>query len=108
MGLIDGVLPVTFSLDDDESIEEEQRLFYVAITRAKNRLYLTLHHEGERGGITQFNKLSRFVDSPEILEKLETKDVSKYAASRESEEVVETPKIYDKNALLQKIMDSYK
>ena len=48
MGLIDGVLPVTFSLDDEESIEEEQRLFYVAVTRAKNRLYLTLHHEGQR------------------------------------------------------------
>ena len=108
MGLIDGVLPVTFSLDDEESIEEEQRLFYVAITRAKNTLYLTLHHEGNRGGITQFNKMSRFVDTPEILAKLETKDIAKYAVSRKAEEAAEMAKIYDKKTLLNKIMDSYK
>jgi DNA helicase-2/ATP-dependent DNA helicase PcrA len=108
MGMADGVLPVTFSLDDEESVEEEQRLFYVAITRARNRLYLTLHHEAERGGITQFNKLSRFVDNAEVLAKLETRDVSKYFVSREAEEGVETPRIYNKKALLRKIMDSYK
>jgi DNA helicase-2/ATP-dependent DNA helicase PcrA len=108
MGLIDGVLPVTFSLDDEESIEEEQRLFYVAITRAKNTLYLTLHHDGQRGGITQFNKMSRFVDTPEILAKLETKDIAKYTVSREAKEAVEMAKFYDKKTLLNKIMDSYK
>lgn len=108
MGLIDGVLPVTFSLDDEESIEEEQRLFYVAITRAKNTLYLTLHHDGQRGGITQFNKMSRFVDTPEILARLETKDIAKYIVSRESKEAVEMAKFYDKKTLLNKIMDSYK
>jgi ATP-dependent DNA helicase UvrD/PcrA len=57
MGLMDGVLPVTFALDSEDDIEEEQRLFYVAVTRAKNRLFLTLHHEGTRGGIAQFNKV---------------------------------------------------
>jgi DNA helicase-2/ATP-dependent DNA helicase PcrA len=108
MGLIDGVLPVTFSLDDEESIEEEQRLFYVAITRAKNTLYLTLHHDGQRGGITQFNKMSRFVDTPEILAKLETKDIAKYTVSREAKEAVEMAKFYDKKTLRNKIMDSYK
>ncbi|HYA31911.1 MAG TPA: ATP-dependent helicase, partial [Thermodesulfovibrionales bacterium] len=62
IGLMDGVLPVAFSLDHEDEVEEEQRLFYVGITRAKNRLYLSLHHEGYRGGITQFNKISRFID----------------------------------------------
>jgi superfamily I DNA/RNA helicase len=99
---------VTFSLDDEESIEEEQRLFYVAITRAKNTLYLTLHHDGQRGGITQFNKMSRFVDTPEILAKLETKDIAKYTVSREAKEAVEMAKFYDKKTLRNKIMDSYK
>ena len=51
MGLVDGVLPVTFALDSEEEIEEERRLFYVAVTRAKSSLFFTLHHEGSRGGI---------------------------------------------------------
>ncbi|MGO9379790.1 MAG: ATP-dependent helicase [Dissulfurispiraceae bacterium] len=108
MGLIDGVLPVTFSLDEEESIEEEHRLFYVAVTRAKNRLYLTLHHAGQRGGLTQFNKMSRFVDTPDILSKLDSRDVAKYAVSLEAEEATDMAKIYDKKTLLHKIMDSYK
>ena len=78
------------------------------MTRAKNNLFLTLHHEGQRGGITQFNKMSRFVDTPEILAKLETKDIAKYTASRDAEEAAEIAKIYDKKTLLHKIMDSYK
>lgn len=71
IGLADGVLPSSFSLDDPEEIEEESRLFYVALTRAKNRLFLSLNHEGGRGGITQFNKLSRFVDMPNVLSGLD-------------------------------------
>jgi hypothetical protein len=42
------------------------------------------------------------------LSLLETKDVSKYKVSREAEEGVEMAKIYDKKALLHKIMDNYK
>jgi len=71
MSIVEGVLPITFALDSDEEIEEEQRLFYVAITRAKNRLFLTLHHEGMRGGIYQFNRVSRFIESPNVRAKLD-------------------------------------
>ncbi len=39
--LTDGMFPSTRSLDTREAIEEERRLFYVAITRAKDELYLT-------------------------------------------------------------------
>ena len=45
----------------------------MAITRAKNRLYLSLNHEGTRGGITQFNKVSRFVEMPNVVAGLEQK-----------------------------------
>ena len=40
--LCDGMFPSTRSMESNEGEEEERRLFYVAITRAKNELYLTL------------------------------------------------------------------
>lgn len=40
-GLEDGLFPSARSLDNEEDIEEERRLCYVAITRAKNQLYIT-------------------------------------------------------------------
>ncbi len=73
MGLVEGVLPSSFALDNEDEIEEESRLFYVGITRAKNRLFLSLNHEGTRGGITQFNKVSRFVEMPNVLAWLDQK-----------------------------------
>lgn len=73
IGLVEGVLPSSFALDNEEEIEEESRLFYVGITRAKNRLFLSLNHEGTRGGITQFNKVSRFVEMPNVLAWLDQK-----------------------------------
>ncbi|MDP2921705.1 MAG: ATP-dependent helicase [Candidatus Omnitrophota bacterium] len=71
IGLIDGVFPVSFSLGDDESVEEERRLFYVGLTRAKTDLFITFHRENNRGYMSQLNKLSRFIDSSMILSRLE-------------------------------------
>jgi DNA helicase-2/ATP-dependent DNA helicase PcrA len=109
LGLMDGVLPVAFALNDEDEIEEEHRLFYVGVTRAKNRLYLSLHHEGTRGGITQFNKISRFLDFPNVFTKLEPigmpKQKMKYVDHREGEE--ETP-FYDKESLYRRIIDFLK
>lgn len=76
IGLVEGVLPVSFALDNDDAIEEEQRLFYVAITRAKEQLYLSAHYEGTMmgprsgTGQQQFNKVSRFLDYENVLSKL--------------------------------------
>jgi DNA helicase-2/ATP-dependent DNA helicase PcrA len=110
VGLMDGVLPVSFALNDEEEIEEEHRLFYVAITRAKNHLFLSLHHEGSRGGITQFNKISRFVDAPNVLDKLEQEDVPHRQEGygfrgEEDEEVV---RLYDKRSLTKRISEFLK
>ncbi|MBL7081293.1 MAG: ATP-dependent helicase [Candidatus Omnitrophica bacterium] len=71
VGIAEGLLPISYTLDDEEEIEEEQRLFYVAVTRAKARLYFSLHYEGWRRGFEQFNKISRFVDQPNVMQLLE-------------------------------------
>ena len=108
IGLMDGVLPVSFSLNTQEDIEEEHRLFYVGITRAKNHLFLSLHHEGTRGGINQFNKTSRFVDVPNVLSKLENiaeKKRRQIVIPKEPEKI--TP-IYNKKSLLEKVIDFFK
>ena len=41
VGLEDGSMPISRSMDSEEDMEEERRLMYVAITRAKERLYMT-------------------------------------------------------------------
>lgn len=105
IALVDGVLPVAFSLDHEDEIEEEQRLFYVGVTRAKNHLYLSMHHEGFRGGITQFNKISRFVDVPNVLSKLSLKGVQGSEIKDLHKEIEKGPQIYDKNLLLEKVLD---
>ena len=41
MNLVEGYFPSYYSLKNEEQLEEERRLFYVAVTRAKERLYIT-------------------------------------------------------------------
>jgi DNA helicase-2/ATP-dependent DNA helicase PcrA len=62
-GLEDGILPHQRSLDAEEihAIEEERRLFYVAITRAKQRLYLTLARTRKNRGLVTDCTPSRFL-----------------------------------------------
>ena len=68
VGMEDGLLPHSRSLDEEASIEEERRLCYVGMTRAKDKLYLTrAFRRGFRGG-TGPNLPSRFLlDIPSEL-----------------------------------------
>ncbi|HEY6112455.1 MAG TPA: UvrD-helicase domain-containing protein [Chthoniobacterales bacterium] len=60
--LTDGMFPSSRSMDEREDLEEERRLFYVAITRAKNELYLTYPHLRLSGGYGDvFQRPSRFL-----------------------------------------------
>jgi len=70
-GLEDGIFPSSRSFDSEEDIEEERRLAYVAITRAKKRLYLTTANQRLLYGQTQRNITSRFMREigSELIEK---------------------------------------
>ncbi len=60
--LTDGMFPSTRSLDTREAIEEERRLFYVAVTRARDELYLTYPHMRLNAGYgDMFQRPSRFL-----------------------------------------------
>ncbi len=61
-GLEESIFPHQNSLFETSGIEEERRLAYVAITRARERLYLTHAHSRSIFGNTQHNAPSRFID----------------------------------------------
>lgn len=61
-GLEDGIFPHENSLSDAGGIEEERRLMYVAITRARKRLYLSHSQTRMLHGQTRYNLKSRFFD----------------------------------------------
>jgi DNA helicase-2/ATP-dependent DNA helicase PcrA len=71
VGLEDGVFPHLRSLGEPDELEEERRLAYVGITRARERLYLTHAWCRSLWGQTQYNPLSRFAkEVPEHLVRL--------------------------------------
>src|SRR4029077_5169967 len=60
--LTDGMFPSSRSMDERKDLEEERRLFYVAITRAKDELYLAYPHMRLTGGYGDvFQRPSRFL-----------------------------------------------
>ena len=61
-GLEDGVFPHIRSLGEPEELEEERRLAYVGITRARQRLYISHAWCRSLFGSTQYNPVSRFVN----------------------------------------------
>jgi DNA helicase-2/ATP-dependent DNA helicase PcrA len=61
-GLEEGLFPHENSLSDTDGLEEERRLMYVAITRARQRLYLSFSQTRMLHGQTRYNVKSRFFD----------------------------------------------
>ncbi len=70
-GLEEGLFPLSRSMEDPSELEEERRLFYVGITRAKKRLFLTFARRRRRFA-DMVNLKSRFLDEiPEELLQVE-------------------------------------
>ncbi|MBL8446216.1 MAG: UvrD-helicase domain-containing protein [Zoogloeaceae bacterium] len=60
-GLEEGLFPHDNSLNGEDGLEEERRLMYVAVTRARRRLYLSLAQSRMLHGQTRYNLRSRFI-----------------------------------------------
>ncbi len=61
-GLEEGLFPHEQSITEEDGLEEERRLAYVAITRARTRLYLSFAQTRMLHGQTRYNIASRFLD----------------------------------------------
>ena len=68
VGMEEGIFPGYKSIGEESALEEERRLCYVGITRAKNNLFLTCSKQRTMFGSTSCNQISRFVkEIPEEL-----------------------------------------
>ena len=105
-GMEDGLFPsyMTITADDPSEIEEERRLCYVGITRAKQELIMTYARRRMVRGETQYNKMSRFLkEVPMYLlstgnvtckEEMDTKKLSAYMQAKQNfhAKAYQTPK----------------
>jgi DNA helicase-2/ATP-dependent DNA helicase PcrA len=71
-GLEEGLFPHENSMNETGGLEEERRLMYVAMTRARRRLYLSHTQSRMLHGQTRYNVASRFLEEipPELLKRL--------------------------------------
>lgn len=85
-GLEEGLFPHENSLNEAAGPEEERRLMYVAITRARRRLYLTLAQSRMLHGQTRYNVPSRFFSEmpADLLQWLSASPFSRIAAQQRS------------------------
>lgn len=91
VGLDDGIFPSARSFDSEDDMEEERRLAYVAITRAKKRLYLANARQRMLFGQTQHNITSRFMKEigSELVEKHDNAAAMKQQLTNEDNAVTE-------------------
>ena len=70
VGMEETIFPGLRAIGEEEEMEEERRLCYVAITRAKRKLYLVSARQRMIFGRTNANRVSRFVDEipPELID----------------------------------------
>ena len=73
-GLEDGLFPLSRAADDPGGVEEERRLCYVGLTRARERLYLSWARTRYRNGRLELAEPSRFLDAvpPQVIEQRST------------------------------------
>ena len=85
-GVDEKVLPHSRSLDDEEELQEERRLFYVGMTRAKDQLYLSrAEFRGGYGGMDVTDPSRFLADIPRDLLQTQSQSPRSYTSSRNSD-----------------------
>lgn len=81
VGMEEGIFPGYKSIGEPKELEEERRLCYVGITRAKEKLFMTCAKQRTIFGSTSFNNVSRFIKeiSPSMLDGYEELEQSNNA-----------------------------
>lgn len=101
IGLEEGIFPHSRSAFSPAELEEERRLMYVALTRAKHKIYLLFADQRTIFGSTQINPPSRFVaEIPEHLvceERLKRSDLALSAFAQEEENRKPKKKLFSKS-----------
>ena len=87
VGMEEGIFPGYKSIGEPKELEEERRLCYVGITRAKNELFLTCAKRRTIFGSTNCNQISRFVeeipnDCAKGLEEIENQAINNFEDSK--------------------------
>ncbi|MBD9196143.1 MAG: ATP-dependent DNA helicase PcrA, partial [Clostridiales bacterium] len=84
VGMEEGIFPGASAMYDEEELEEERRLCYVAMTRAREKLVMTNARQRMLYGRTSANKASRFLDEiPADDMRWESKPEPRFGASNE-------------------------
>ena len=97
IGLEENVFPSYMSMNDREAIEEERRLFYVALTRAKKKLTLSCCSSRFQYGQQLNNEMSRFIE--EVPSHLFTQNTAKKRSTQRKQEPRFTIKAKPSNTL---------
>ena len=93
-GMEEGIFPVSRSMDDVTKLEEERRLCYVAITRAREMLYLSYAQYRKMYGSGEYRQKSRFIEElPEELIITHVHEPKVEQKTKSAKTVVKTPKI---------------
>ncbi|HAT30085.1 MAG TPA: DNA helicase II [Janthinobacterium sp.] len=105
-GLEEGLFPHESSSREDDGVEEERRLMYVAITRARTRLYMSFSQSRMLHGQTRYNVKSRFFDElpEESLKWLSAKAPANWYGNKKSSwDMAPMTSAGSDNAIAQKI-----
>lgn len=90
VGLEEGIFPLSRAVLSSEEMEEERRLMYVAITRAKERIFLSYTAKRFMYGKSSPQVASRFLKELDIVDRKRTKIISSDFVEREKAEVFES------------------
>jgi DNA helicase-2/ATP-dependent DNA helicase PcrA len=98
VGLEENLFPSMMSLNSRADIEEERRLFYVAITRAEKRLFLSYAQSRYKWGNLQFSEPSRFISelNPQFIDDLTGEDLFTQNKPKMQKDKPEEKKVWGK------------